>query len=199
MTLDWFGLSSAILLLWFPMLARGNAPREIGELVRWQPAEPMAMLRLWPNWVDLARAALGTWVLLTTTFEFDPNDRPQRWAVFLARAGILAAGVAAQTIRFRRVLYFMAPVFYLSGVTLVLSDGLAGIFGVCVSWAFAIALKNGQYVLPVMTVALGLGTMVLSNIGVVLFLNESLLMIPLLLGVLFLRGPRLLDSVTNMP
>jgi hypothetical protein len=196
MTLDWSSLLPAILLLWFPMLARPKTPREIEELVRWLPAAPLTMMKLWPNWVDVARAGLGTWLLLTTAFEYDPADREAFWSIFLLRAGILVAGVVVQTIRFRRMLYFMAPAFYLSGITLLLGEGWAGGFAVCVSWAFAVALRNGQFVLPVMALALALGTYVLSGLGVLLFLNVALLLLPLLLGVLFLRGPRLLDSVS---
>jgi hypothetical protein len=194
MTLHWSSLLPAILLLWFPMLARPKVPREMEELVRWAPANPLTMMQLWLNWVDLARASLGTWLLLETAFEFDADDRTASRTALLLRAGILVVGLLLQTIRFRHVLYFVAPAFYLSGITLLLGRGTAGGFAVFVSWAFALALRNGQFVLPVMALALALSTCVLGDPGLSLFLNVALLITPLLLGVLFLRGPRLLDS-----
>lgn len=194
MTLHWSSLLPAILLLWFPMLARPKAPREMEELVRWLPAAPIAMMKLWLNWVDLARASLGAWLLLTTAIEYVPDDRPARQAALLLRAGILVVGLLLQTVRVKRLVYFVAPAFYLSGITLLMGDGFAGAFAVAVSWAFAVALRNGQFVLPVMAPALALSTLVLGDLGLLLFVNIGLLITPLLLGVLYLRGPRLLDS-----
>jgi len=196
MTLHWSSLVAAMVLLWFPMLVRPRVPREIEELVRWAPAKPLAMMKVWLNWVDLARAGLGAWLLLETTFVFDPDDETARRTVLLLRAGILVVGLALQTVRFKRLLYFVAPAFYLTGITLLLGEGFAGAFAVCVGWAFALALRNGQLVLPVMAPALALGSLVLSGLEPLLFLNVGLLILPPLLGVLFLRGPRLLDSAT---
>ena len=196
MTLHWFSLVAAMVLLWFPMLARPRVPHEIEELVRWAPAKPLAMMKVWLNWVDLARAGLGTWLLLEKTFEFDGDDERAVWTVFVLRAGIFAAGLALQTVHFKRVLYLVAPAFYLTGITLLLGKDFAGAFAVCVGWGFALALRNGQLVLPVMAPALALSSFVLSEPGLLLVLNFALLILPPLLGVLFLRGPRLLDSLT---
>jgi hypothetical protein len=80
-----------------------------------------------------------------------------------------------------RKVQILAPIFYLSGLTLVLGGFHQGVFAVVVGWMFAIGGKNLAYQLPAMAVALVAAGSVL-GLGLPLLLNSALILLPLLVA-----------------
>ncbi|MCI0537710.1 MAG: hypothetical protein L0Z50_21050 [Verrucomicrobiales bacterium] len=166
----------------------------------------VSLLRPWQNWADLARASLGTLVLTELAFRPDPTKNAGAKPV-LFQAGFLAVALLFQVMRVDRrasrseqKLQLLAPIFYLCGITLVLS-GISGIFAACVGWVFAISARNPAYQLPAMGAAVIAGGFVF-GLGLALMSNVALILVPFFEAFVFRKrlvfvgaGPRLSTPV----
>ena len=104
----------------------------------------------------------------------------------MLKAAILGIGLLLQVVRVRKKVLFLSPVFYLTGITLVLAGIPTGPFAVFVGWLFAIAGKNPPYQLPVMGIALIVAGYVLGELFKPMFMCNVVLVFSLpVLGFLF--------------
>jgi hypothetical protein len=155
-----------------------------------------AAARLWQNWVDLARAALGVY-FLEMAFQglmsfLGWNGPDSEMFALGAKSGVLGAALLVQTIRNFHKVQFLAPVFYLCGVTLILGSGAlepgswtwGGLFAVGVGWLFAVGGQNLAYQLPAMAVAAAVAACVLGPRDR-LAVSCALMLVPWVLSVLF--------------
>jgi hypothetical protein len=154
---------------------------------------------VWQNWVDFARAAIGVYLLTQHAVVADSRQPEAELQSLVLKSSILGVVLLVQTVRMFRTVQFLAPIFYLCGLTMVMGgDGygefyIQGLFAVVVGWLFAIGGQNLSYQLPTMAVALAAAGYVLGY-GVPLMLNCAFLLVPSFLATLFRR--RLL-FVTN--
>ncbi len=198
---NWFSLLVALALL-LPPIPFPPAFRK--TLRRQKVADVWAVARLWQNWADLARAALGVFVLMQWAFDTpDPTKSGGESLALLIKTALLGLAILPQTIRVFRSVQLLAPVFYLSGLTCFFSStptlftlgdlsglgqlfkGLApGLFAVGVGWLFALGGRNLAYQLPAMAIAVLAAGYVLGPLPPMV-LNCGLILIPPVLSVVF--------------
>ena len=150
---------------------------------------PLAgVLRAWQNWFDLLRAAAGCWLLLEHAVVLDAKPAAELTPGFLIRAGVLAAGILAQSIRVPSLTVFV-PAFYLTGIALVLPGWATGAFAAVFAWAFAIGSRQFIFHSCALAFALGVGGFFLVGLSLKLELACALMLLPLLAAVLLRRRP----------
>jgi hypothetical protein len=180
---NWFSLLVALALL-LPPIPFPSAFRK--TLRRQKVADAWAVARLWQNWGDLARAALGVYVLMNWAFDTPDPARPGGESLaLLAKTGVLGLAILAQTVRVFRSVQLLAPVFYLSGLTCFFGNWIPGLFAVGVGWLFALGGRNLAYQLPAMAIAVLAGGYVLGAPLPTVVMNGGLILIPPVLAVLF--------------
>jgi hypothetical protein len=184
-------LFAALLLLLPPMPLAGSLKKSFHSLRRGTTPKIGAAARLWQNWADLVRAALGTGMLITALPVNRVGSEPN-YAALVGQAVILGLALLVQTVRFFRGPQLLSPVFYLCGVTLVMSgdslnSSFQGSFAVIVGWLFATCGKNLTYELPAMGVALVAAGCVL-GISQGLLLNCVLILAPLVVSAFSRKG-----------
>lgn len=183
MTIHWTYLIPALVLLWLPMPLPAKMRLDGRNHETTVPLKDM--VRAWQNWADLVRAGLAAYVLLEWAITVDPTMHPRNSSAMLWQWAILTVGVLLQTIRFNRMFLFVAPVFYLCGLTVPLSGYIEGTFALFVGWLFSIAGKKMGYQLPVMAVALGIAGFVLGGLKLGVLFNCTVIFLPFILSLLF--------------
>jgi hypothetical protein len=200
MRIDWLYLALALLLLLPPIPFSAAFQKTLQSFRRNSLANALAAARVWQNWIDFGRAALGVFFLTQLAVRADPvHPDPQfEYKSLALEAGILGIVLLAQTVRWFRTVQFLAPLFYVCGLTLIFSSlplhrGLdigfrdvtwQGAFAVVVAWFFAIGGKNLTYLLPAMAAALAAAGYVL-GLGLPLMINCALILVPPILALLF--------------
>ena len=175
---------AAVALLWLPLPFFSRKDQAYGTRGRVVAATVPGLFKAWQNWTDLFRSAAGTFMLLGFAVGVDPESGQAGQAEIL-KHGILLVGVLLQTFRFNSGQTFLAPLFYLTGLTVILPGYTVGGFAVVVAWAFAGGMKDPRFLLPVMVVALGVAGYFLSGLSRVVLLDLGLLVTPLFLALLF--------------
>jgi hypothetical protein len=182
MTIHWPFLLLAVALL-LPPLPISESLRRALLKVRSLPSA-MGAVRFWQNWVDFVRAGLGVYLLSEWAITVDPAQSGAELRALALKGVILAVVLLAQTVRLVRTVQILAPLFYLSGLTIVLGDYLQGCFAVAVGWLFAIGGKNLTYQMPAMAISLAVAGYVL-GLDTPLLLDCVLIFLPLVLSLLF--------------
>lgn len=192
MTIDWVNLATAVVLLWFPMLL----PRELFSRldVRPQPPtiRPSWVLRRWLNWIDMVRAALGSWILVDLTFVVLEGKAGKPRVAFAIVGAVLLVGVLAQALRYRTKLHSVLPVCYVTGLV---AGGLPldmSAFAIFVGWAFGFALKNIHPTPLILAVAVGILSYALKHFALSSIAIAAVVALPHLISVLMLQRPLLL-------
>jgi hypothetical protein len=179
----------ALALLWAPSFLPSVLSRRLSQGRRVLPPTVLGMLRAWPNWLDAARAAGGTFVLMGPAITIDPQAAGGGFNALAVRASALGIGLLVATVRPKAGLVLLSPVFYLCGMTAVLPGYFTGGFAVLVGWGFAIGAKNPNYLLPSMGVAVAVaGYFLGGGLSLLWLLNMALIYGPWLLGQ-FARKP----------
>jgi hypothetical protein len=183
MKIHWLYLFAALILLSPPLPYSAGLQRSILKF-RSLPSA-FAALRLWQNWVDLARAGLGVYLLTVLAIKVDVREPGAEFEALGIEALLLGLTILVQCVRILRTVQVLAPVFYLSGLTLTMGgDYLQGSFAVVVGWLFAIGGKNLNYQLPAMAAALAAAGYVL-GLDNHLYLNCALIFLPFVLSIVF--------------
>lgn len=156
------------------------------------------LLKRWQNWVDLVRGIVGAYILSEFVLDVDPEVKGAGTKALMLQGCLLGLALVFQTVRVKAVnkeIALAAPVFFLSGITLVYGGLDAGGFGVFVGWMFAIGGKSPVYQLPAMGVALG-GAGYLLGLSLPLIMNCGLVFLPLFISFM---AHRPLSYVSNEP
>jgi hypothetical protein len=146
MTFDLVSFLSAVALLWLPLPV--SSGRRLGDPMPVPLPTIENIFRAWQNWVDLIRSASATYALLYLCIKVDSTSPEATANVFWLQVGILAVGVIFQSLRFIPETGLGAPVFYLSGLTIMLPGYVEGGFAVGVGWALAVGAKDPRVILP---------------------------------------------------
>lgn len=188
---QWLVLDSTFLilataLLWLPFPNLNKRFRMRWLLLRYTQPEVGKVLGSWQNYLDLLRAAVAAFVLLSFSnhLQANPNVRPE--LLWIPKASLLI-GVLIQTVRWTSPAMLFAPVFYLGGITLVVSGYIEGGFAFLFGWAFAIGAKDVRWQLPVMGGSLALVGFFNQSISLWLVLNVGLIFLPLTVALMFNR------------
>lgn len=173
MQINYWLLSTALLLLWFPrpwLRAGGNVATlpNMRRLLRGL-RDPLDRSLQWRdeffklrNWIDLFRAAIGAVALLHVCVVPAEDATPAtRYALFASQAAVLVIAVLIQTARYEsRRLTLVAPVFFLFGLGFVLIGWIAALFSIVLTWVINRALPNVAmflFVLAGLQVVFGIG------------------------------------------
>lgn len=187
MKLDDLIFLSALLVLWMPFPSLTERFRHRSLLGHYSPPEFEQISRRWQNYVDLLRGALGAYVIskmtLNVQFEAAGLGGYAGWMPHI----VLGLGVLLQTVRLPIPAVIVAPVFYLSGLTLILPGLLEGAFALLFGWSFALATKDIRHQLPAMGLALLLAGVFNNGLNDQLLLNASFVLAPPTLAILLNR------------
>lgn len=137
----------------------------------------------WQAWVDLARSAIGTFLLSNYAMETIPGAPHAALKILGIETAVLAAAVCLQSFRGLKSKFIIMPLFYLSGMTLGLSGLWVGGFAVAVAWAFAGVMRNPFVQIPATAVTLGASAYALGSLTLAVMLNCGLLFLAPLVGV----------------
>jgi hypothetical protein len=95
----------------------------------------------------------------------------------------LFIGVLIQTARSPAPACYLAPVFYLAGLTVEMPGYLEGGFALFFGWAFACGIRDLRFQLPAMGLALLAAGFFNANLSLWLLLNLALIFTPNLLAL----------------
>lgn len=196
MIVEWLYLAVAVVLLLVPLPMKESERRYVMRSRRNATSNATLMLPMWQNWVDLVRAGVGAYVLVHLAIRADPAVAGAGTKLVALHGSVLAAGLLVQSVRVGEEFRLICPIFYLCGLTLVLSGYDVGGFAVFVGWLFAVGGGRAAYQLPIMGVALAAGAYTLGNLQLPLILNVVLIFLPLFLAFVF-RQP--MAYVARMP
>lgn len=147
MLVNYWLLSVAVLLLWFPRqwlrvgrtvvvlpnlrkrMQASHDPRDLS--LRWR--EEFFKAR---NWVDLLRAAIGGVGLVHVCVELSGSAvRELGFSVLIIKAMILVIAVALQTVRIEyKRMTLVAPVFFIFGLSFPLIGWMPALFAIIMVW-----------------------------------------------------------------
>lgn len=176
---SWPAFIGALLLLWFlpSFWIRSDVKRSLSQKRTASEFELLRAFMAWQNWADLLRAFAGCYLLYHYVFDV-PEGR--EWEVFGWRAAILFIALLLQTVRrHHQRFYFLAPIFFVWGITFFLSDPILAIYGIAAG-TFAAMVVNLEWYLPVMAVVLAGVGYLLSGIEISILLNAVLVVFPLI-------------------
>jgi hypothetical protein len=196
MSIEWLALAVALVVLFPPLPMSASLRRYVFRSRRNATATVKSLAGQWQNWIDFARAAAGTYILIHYAVTANPEIPGASNKALAMQGSILAAAVLVQGVRVGDDFRIVAPIFYLCGYTLALSGYEAGGFAIFAGFLFAIGAKKPTFELPLMAIALGAVGYVLDDISLHLILNCVLVLFPVVLGFLF-RQP--MAVVARMP
>ncbi len=177
---------AAVGLLWLPMPFLARKDKAYANRVRSTSTTLPGLFQAWQNWADLIRSAVGTYALLELSIGLDGSGKDAALAG-LIKAGILVLGVVIQTVRFTPGQTFLAPLFYLTGITLVFPGYREGAFAVLFGWIFVCGTRDPRFLLPTMGVALPISNYFLSGLSRAVLVNTAMIFLPILSGLLCQR------------
>ena len=182
MKIDWLYFAPALLLLLPPLPLRGAI--KSGRRPDYSVALG-SMLAAWQNKADLSRAALGAYLLShhAVLGESGTGNLNARGLVLIS--AVAGVGLLLQTVRPTRGVQIIAPVFYLSGMMITVSDFATGMFAVFAGWMFAIGSGKIAGQMPVTVLAMaGAGYLFQGpNLGIIL--SCMLAALPLAVAFMF--------------
>ncbi len=168
------------------MLARGADPTDARVSLRVEILKPR-------NYIDFARAALGSAVLLgmwpevasaAVEADFVEAD-PLVWAV---QVSVLFVGALVQTLRYEHRASLYAPLFYLSGLTLGMCGLYPALFAMVLVWSIHRVLPGPGAMLSIQTLLVLIFGVVFRGVGSrETFVAAALVFLPVALSLLSRR------------
>ena len=183
MRIEWTALSLALLLL-LPPLPLSASTKKFLKSRRNATTSIRSVLCVWQNWVDLIRVICGVYLLTEMAIRVIPEIKGAGTRVLLVEAAILGVVLLFQMVRISQGVQFVAPVFYICGIVLVLAGFTIGGFAVFAGWLFVIGCGSTVYQLPVMGLAL-VAAGVLLDLNLRMALACGLVFLPLIMSFMF--------------
>ncbi len=197
MTIHWVSLAIVVALLGFPAPLSREVNRRLGNPTRGPAVRLTRMTGLLVNWVDLLRGMVGGLLLEHLAVEANPQVAGAAQRALLVQGAVLIACLLPQVIRFRKEFIFLAPVFYLGGITLALPPWDAGLAALVVGCGFALATKTVGCLLPVTSVVLAIYGYFLDGLNLSVILTSGLLFLPVIVSLMFLKDLRYVSAKAN--
>lgn len=181
---DWTLFLLATLLLWIPFPHMGHEQKMRWIMVRYTQPEIGRVLGNWQNHLDFLRSVVGG--LVVASFEKQLGAGASAgailWEGWLPEA-IVVTGVLLQTVRVGTPVTLMAPIFYLSGLALVLPGLLEGLFAVVLGWLLVVGGRDVRCQLPAMGGGLALAGFFNQNLNGWLIALVGCIGLPLVLSL----------------
>jgi len=186
MTLDYLFLPAGVALLVLPTaLVCGARMRETLDRPTRRHNEGLeSLLRTPLNWLDLARAAGGTWLVQRALQGALATGDEMAITFLVVELAIFFAGVGAQTLWLRRPVRVIGPIFFLMGMTLALS-GLAGGFALVLALACALMIDRLSAVFVLAPLGLLAFGYLFQELTVTVAFNAAVFALPPLLAFRF--------------
>ncbi len=187
MEINWIYFVIAILLLWIPapFFYPAEAKERLVSNVYAFDYNLFNYLGAWQNWLDGVRAFAGTFCLVHLALMPVEGDEPARlWATGLL-AAILVIAMLLQTVHKNRIVFFVAPVFFLWGITLVLSDWLLGVYAIAAGLTASVMSNSLDLKLWITAGVLAVFGYLLEGAESLIMINVGLIMIPIALAYSF--------------
>jgi hypothetical protein len=187
MILDYLQLPIGLVCLVVPstILCSSKVREKLRKPIRREEEGLGSLLRCPTNWIDLIRGAVGAW-LIQRVFQNVPAGQDDLATTYMiAQMAVLTLGIVAQIIWIGRPLQIVGPVFFLAGLTLVVSGPAVGGFALALGFASALMFKRlsiGFYAMPVSLVAFGMLFHQFSLLGL---LNACAFVLPVFLVFVF--------------
>ncbi len=143
----------------------------------------------WQNWLDLGRALAGFYLLREMAFVFEANgenlEGVDRYMDSILFCAVAFTGLLLQTVHRRGFFYCLAPVFYLWGLTFIMSHWIPAVFALVFGTLIGRMMDNVEAKL-VISMALLLATGYLTgHMTFLLILNGGFLLAPIVFGWIF--------------
>lgn len=166
MSISYFFLIPAVLLLWLPrgLLRRGTflqsrkrfssprSHRQPGEK-GFRVVEEFSKPR---NYIDLLRGIAGSYGVMLFSFTLsDPSGLIGPQSLFAIQVAILIIGVFIQTIRWDNRRVTNPPAFYLVGISAGLCGYQSALFGAATAWAFCALVPHPAIFLVMQALSIG--------------------------------------------
>jgi hypothetical protein len=164
----------------------GSKMREtLGQPARRHNEGMASLIRSKINWIDLVRGAAGAW-LIQKPFQDSVSPQDELASSFLAaQLALLFVGVVAQTLWPRRPARVIGPVFFLTGLTLVLSGPLTGGFALVLGLSCALIFGRLSSVFSLVPVALVGFAFLFNELGLMTAFNAVAFALPAFLAFTF--------------
>jgi hypothetical protein len=157
----------------------------LGQPARRHNEGLVSLIRSKINWIDLVRGAAGAW-LIQKPFQDSVSPQDELASTFLAiQLALLFAGVLAQTLWPRRPVRVIGPVFFLTGLTLVLSGPLTGGFALVLGLSCALIFGRLSSVFSLVPLALVGFAFLFNELGVMTGFNAAAFALPAFLAFTF--------------
>lgn len=184
MKIHWAAFLVSVILLWPPVpLTPPELRRMLMNPRRQDQLRLWNLLGLWQNWVDLIRAVAGTFILVHIAVTINPDGENGAIKTAIVYGAVLAIGVVSQCIRSDREVHLFAPIPYLIGLTLVLSNYDQGGFAIFVGTLLGLSAKKPSVFLPSMLLALAMSALIIDR-SLPILVNCALIALPLFLGII---------------
>jgi hypothetical protein len=143
MNLDYIFVPAGSLLLGVPatVITSAKVKEKLRQPARRHQSGIGSIARTVVNWVDLARAAAGTW-MIHRAFTASAGQDELALTFLSVQIGILTLAVLLQTIWLDRPVRLIGPFFFLAGMTLVLCGPMVGAFSIALSMGCALLIKR---------------------------------------------------------
>jgi hypothetical protein len=188
-------LGVACLVVPTSVICGGKMRERLNQPVRRHNEGLASLIRSPLNWIDLARAAAGAW-LLQDGFKGTLASGDELAMTFLAiQFVVLFAGVLAQTLLFGKPVRVIGPLFFLTGITLVVSGWLTGGFALVIGYACALMVRRLSIVFVLVPPALIAFGVLFHEISVATAFNAAVFALPTFLcfrygtRISFVRSP----------
>jgi len=134
----------ALLCLWTPsaVMFSARVREKLRNPARRRDEGLVSLLRSGANWVDLARGALGGWLVQHEVQGYRAGQDDIAMVFMAAQFGVLLVGVAMQTIWIDRPVRVIGPAFFVTGLTLTTSGPLIGGFALLLGFTCALMLRR---------------------------------------------------------
>jgi hypothetical protein len=188
-------LGVACLVVPTSVICGGRMRERLNQPVRRHNEGLASLIRSPLNWMDLARGAAGAW-LLQDGFKGTLASGDELAMTFLAiQFVVLFAGVLAQTLLFHKPVRVIGPLFFLTGITLVISGWLTGGFALVIGYACALMVRRLSIVFVLVPPALIAFGVLFHEISVATAFNAAVFALPTFLcfrygtRISFVRSP----------
>jgi len=199
MNSDYVLLGLALIALCVPtaVVLPTSTRERIRRAARRQDDGLLSLLRSPFNWIDLLRGAGGAWLTKSTVFHFSSGQDDLALVFLVAQSLIYLVAVLAQTLWLGSPLRFIGPLFFLTGLTLVVAGVQVGGFALALGITCALMMRRLSLVFLFVPVFLGVFGKLFGQLGLGLIVNAAIFAIPVALAFSFgvrlsyIRRPRL--------
>ncbi len=182
-------LVGAVVLLFTPsyLFFNSRIRRRIANSLPSGDFPLVGILRTWQNWLDLVRGYAGAYLLYHHVYALDAQAENYMDELGVV-AGVLALGLFFNTYYKRKHLYCMAPMFLVTGISLVIFDWWMVIYGVVAGAVFGRIVNSPEVFHISMGVVIGAFGYFFGGISIMLLLTCALIVLPIVYAFTTKRG-----------